>query len=50
MAHEGQKRKNGDDYVTHLNLVVEKVKDDKGAQIVAWLHDTIEDTNITEAD
>ena len=47
-AHSGQERKNGDVYMNHLGLVVEKVKEDKEAQVVAWLHDIIEDTDITD--
>ena len=49
-AHDGQFRKNGDPYIKHVSLVVSKIKDDKGAQVVAWLHDVLEDSGWTEKD
>jgi len=45
-AHEGQKDKSGREYVTHPIRVAERCKDPK-AKIVALLHDTIEDTDVT---
>ena len=45
-AHEGQKDKSGRDYVTHPIRVAERCKDPR-AKIVALLHDTIEDTDVT---
>jgi (p)ppGpp synthase/HD superfamily hydrolase len=52
-AHAGQKRWNGDEYITHPLRVAfgypHFVKDEK-EQIVAILHDVIEDTSITLED
>jgi len=45
-AHEGQKRKDGKLYITHPEAVAEKVSDE--LKPIAWLHDVIEDTNITK--
>ncbi len=45
-AHEGQKDKAGREYVTHPIRVAERCKDPR-AKIVALLHDTIEDTDVT---
>ena len=45
-AHQGQKDKAGDDYITHPLRVSERCKTLK-AKIVALLHDTIEDTYVT---
>lgn len=45
-AHEGQKDKSEREYVMHPIRVAERCKDPR-AKIVALLHDTIEDTNIT---
>lgn len=45
-AHEGQKDKSEREYVMHPIRVAERCKDSR-AKIVALLHDTIEDTNIT---
>lgn len=45
-AHEGQKDKSGQDYIMHPIRVSERCKSLK-AKIVALLHDTIEDTNVT---
>ena len=45
-AHEGQKDKAGREYVMHPIRVAERCKDLR-AKIVALLHDTIEDTNVT---
>jgi len=47
-AHEGQKDKAGRDYIMHPIRVAERCKTPK-AKIVALLHDTIEDTFVTEA-
>ena len=46
-AHEGQKRWGGEPYITHPKGVSKQLKRaiDK---IVAWLHDVLEDTAITE--
>jgi len=45
-AHEGQKDKSGRDYVMHPIRVAERCKSPK-AKVVALLHDTIEDTEVT---
>jgi len=45
-AHEGQKDKSGREYVMHPIRVAERCKDPR-AKIVALLHDTIEDTDVT---
>ena len=45
-AHKGQKDKAGHDYILHPIRVSERC-DDPRAKIVALLHDTIEDTDVT---
>lgn len=45
-AHEGQQDKSGREYVMHPIRVAERCKDTR-AKIVALLHDTIEDTDVT---
>jgi len=45
-AHAGQKDKAGKDYIGHPIRVSERCKSDD-ARIVALLHDTIEDTDVT---
>ena len=45
-AHKGQKDKSGEDYVFHPIRVAEKCKS-INAKVVALLHDTIEDTDVT---
>ena len=45
-AHKGQTDKSGRTYVMHPIRVAERCKDPR-AKIVALLHDTIEDTNVT---
>ena len=45
-AHKGQKDKSGREYVMHPIRVAERCKDPR-AKIVALLHDTIEDTDVT---
>ena len=47
--HKGQKRRGGAPYVTHLQAVADSVEKDEEKQ-VAWLHDTIEDTDTTRDD
>lgn len=46
-AHKGQKDKSEREYVMHPIRVAERCKDPR-AKIVALLHDTIEDTNVTQ--
>ncbi|HPX45924.1 MAG TPA: HD domain-containing protein [Bacteroidales bacterium] len=45
-AHKGQKDKSGQPYINHPVYVAKRVKGND-AKIVALLHDTIEDTNVT---
>ena len=45
-AHEGQKDKSGREYIMHPIRVAERCVSAK-AKIVALLHDTIEDTEVT---
>ena len=45
-AHEGQKDKSGREYIMHPIRVAERCKDQR-AKIVALLHETIEDTDVT---
>jgi hypothetical protein len=47
--HAGQKDKQGLPYITHPLRVMQRVQGES-AQIVAVLHDTLEDTELTEAD
>ena len=53
-AHEGQKRKyTGEDYIWHpyeVYRLVESVSNNIPALCAAWLHDTIEDCNVTYED
>ena len=50
-AHEGQFRKGGEiPYITHPRRVAERVKGDLEAEAVAWLHDVLEDTDLTDQD
>jgi hypothetical protein len=48
-AHEGQKDKSGLPYILHPLRVMLRVEGEE-AQIVAILHDVIEDTSVTAAD
>lgn len=48
-AHMGQKDKAGEDYINHP-LAVASFVTGPDAKIVALLHDTIEDTSVTEDD
>ena len=45
IAHAGQKRNNGTDYIEHPKRIASKVND--RLKPIALLHDVIEDTNIT---
>ena len=50
-AHEGQFRRDGViPYITHPRAVASRVGNDSDAQVVAWLHDVIEDCDITAED
>lgn len=50
-AHNGQTNKhNGEPYIAHVHRVAMHVRDrglDETHQAVAWLHDVVEDTNVT---
>ncbi|MCM8541692.1 MAG: HD domain-containing protein [Lentisphaeraceae bacterium] len=47
-AHEGQFRKGGEiPYIIHPQRVSKRVKGDPDAEAVAWLHDVLEDTDVT---
>lgn len=48
-VHEGQKDKSEREYIMHPIRVAERCKDPR-AKIVALLHDTIEDTDVTVED
>lgn len=48
-AHKGQKDKAGKDYINHPMTVAAMVNEDN-EKIVAYLHDVVEDTNVTLAD
>lgn len=49
-AHAGQVDKAGRPYIEHVARVAAAVSDDPDAEAVAWLHDTVEDTETTIAD
>ena len=42
-CHAGQVDKAGYDYIDHVERVADAVKGDVDAEIVAWLHDVLED-------
>ena len=48
-AHAGQVDKGGNDYILHPQTVASNVSGDE-CKAVAWLHDVLEDTNVTEDD
>lgn len=49
-AHEGQREEStGDPYIRHIERVVDMVQGEY-AKAVAWLHDVLEDTNVTLID
>lgn len=48
-AHEGQIDKAGLPYITHPERVVSRMENPE-AQVIGWLHDTVEDTPITLRD
>jgi len=52
-AHEGQKRKSGEDYIIHpcaVAEILESLSMDSEVIIAALLHDALEDTQVTKAD
>lgn len=51
-AHKGQKRRDGKPYITHPQAVAESF-DEKfnwECKTIAWLHDVLEDTDVTSED
>ncbi len=46
-AHEGQVDKAGAPYIGHPARVAARVRGDAVAEMVAWLHDVVEDTDVT---
>ena len=51
IAHEGQFRRGGViSYIEHPRAVAGRVGGDLDAQVVAWLHDVIEDCDVTSED
>lgn len=52
-AHRGQTDKSGADYIDHPRRVAQRVRhyatadQQDAAQVVAWLHDVVEDTPVT---
>ncbi len=48
-AHKGQKRWGGEPYIIHPQAVAKKFDENifPEAVIVSWLHDTVEDTDVT---
>ena len=50
-AHRGQFRRGGIiPYIEHPRAVVSRVGEDLDAQIVAWLHDVVEDCDVSAKD
>lgn len=47
--HAGQVDKSGQPYIGHPGRVAARLEDPE-AQVVAWLHDTVEDTSLTLAE
>ena len=45
-AHEGQTDKAGLPYITHPERVASRMENPE-AQVIGWLHDSVEDTHIT---
>ena len=45
-AHKGQKRWNGDEYITHPIRIASKMENWR-LKIIAVLHDVVEDTNVS---
>jgi len=48
-AHTGQKRNDGKDYITHPAAVAAALSGGQ-EKCIAWLHDVLEDTEMTEDD
>ena len=54
LAHKGQYRRNGEEYICHCERVVQMLMSlwikDEVILATAWLHDTLEDTSISIAE
>src|SRR5690625_7864892 len=53
LAHEGQKRRSGEDYITHpveVARILARLRMDHETIVAAILHDTIEDTELKRQD
>lgn len=48
-AHHNQKDKAGEAYIQHPERVASRTPDSEG-KVVAWLHDTVEDTDVQISD
>ena len=47
-AHKGQVDKSNKDYINHPKRVAERLlNESEDVQVVAWLHDVVEDTDVT---
>ncbi|WP_091528589.1 HD domain-containing protein [Microlunatus soli] len=50
-AHRGQTDKSGEPYIGHPERVADRLaEDDHDGRVVAWLHDVVEDTDVTADD
>lgn len=49
-AHAGQRDKNGAPYIAHPERVAARVAGDDTLEAIAWLHDVVEDTDVSLAD
>ena len=50
-AHAGKFRRDGiTPYITHPEAVAKRLRGDDEAEMVAWLHDVIEDTDLRESE
>lgn len=50
-AHNGQFRRDGvTPYIEHVRQVAQRVQGDEEAEMVAWLHDVVEDTGVNYID
>ncbi len=48
-VHQGQFRRDGiTPYIVHPERVARRLSEDSEAQAVAWLHDVLEDTGVSE--
>ena len=49
-AHHGQEDKLGNDYINHPTRIAAKFVDDPDLQSISFLHDVLEDSEVTEED